>query len=258
MRSLADDAARLFEGARSVAVLTGSGMSQESGVPTFRDAQTGLWARYDPAELATPEAFERHPARVFGWYLWRWKVARAAKPHSGYYALAELGQAVPRFVIITQNVDGLHRRAGSEEVVELHGSLERFRCAAAGHPYDAELLEGLAADSQGEVEPPRCPRCSSPIRPGVVWFGEPLPAEALDRAWRAAQECDLFLVVGTSGLVYPAAELPWVALRRGARLIDINPSPTPFSPRADLWWNDTAGAALPELARAVAAISSKR
>ncbi len=258
MSSPAEGAARLFQDARSVVVLTGSGMSQESGVPTFRDAQTGLWARYDPAELATPEAFRRHPARVFGWYLWRWKVARQAQPHPGYHALVALGRAVSSFVIITQNVDGLHRRAGSEEVVELHGSLERFRCAATGHPYDARLLAGLAADAQGEVEPPRCSRCSSPVRPDVVWFGEALPEEALSRAWRAAQECDLFLVVGTSGLVYPAAELPWVAVRNGARLIEVNPSPTPFSGRADLWWNETAAVALPQLARAVATASSRR
>lgn len=258
MSSPAEDAARLFQDARSVVVLTGSGMSQESGVPTFRDAQTGLWARYDPAELATPEAFRRHPARVFGWYLWRWKIARQAQPHPGYQALVLLSRTVPSFVIITQNVDGLHRRAGSEEVVELHGSLERFRCAAAGHPYDAALLAGLAADPQGEVEPPRCADCSSPVRPDVVWFGEPLPEEAWSRAWRAAQECDLFLVVGTSGLVYPAAELPWVAVRSGARLIDVNPSPTPFSARADLWWNETAALALPQLARAVSTAGNRR
>lgn len=258
MRSPAEEAARLFGGAKSVVVLTGSGMSQESGVPTFREAQTGLWARYDPAELATPEAFERNPARVFGWYLWRWKLAREAKPHAGYYALIDLARGVPSFSIITQNVDGLHRRAGSEDVVELHGSLERFRCAGAGHPYDAALLEELSADPTGEVEPPRCPRCSSPVRPGVVWFGESLPPEALARAWRAVQECDLLLVVGTSGLVYPAAELPWVARQGGAKLIEVNPSPTPFSRTADLWWKETAAVALPQLARAVAAAASER
>jgi NAD-dependent deacetylase len=253
MKSLAEHAARLFEGAERVVILTGSGMSQESGVATFRDAQTGLWAHYDPTELATPEAFERHPARVFGWYLWRWKIARQARPHPGYHALVELGRLVPSFLIVTQNVDGLHRRAGSEEVVELHGSLERFRCAGAGHPYEAALLEELVAEPQGEVDPPGCPWCSSPVRPDVVWFGEPLPEDELTRAWRAAQECDLLLVVGTSGLVYPAAELPWVALRRGARLIDVNPSLTPFSGSAALWWKETAAVALPELARAVAA-----
>lgn len=245
MESSVERAAQMLREARRVVALTGSGMSQGSGIPTFRDAQTGLWARYDPVELATPEAFERNPSRVFGWYLWRWRVVQKAKPHAGHYALVELGRLVESFLVVTQNVDGLHRRAGSPDVVELHGTLEPFRCVGEGHPYPSELLEDLDPSPNGEVAPPPCTRCASPVRPGVIWFGEPLPGEALIRAWRAAEECDLMIVIGTSGLVHPAAELPWVALRHGARLIDVNPSPTPFSEAADLWWKATAAQALP-------------
>lgn len=241
----------LLAGARRLVVFTGSGMSQESGIPTFRDAQTGLWSRFDPNQLATPEAFRRHPARVFGWYVARWRQMRATAPNPGHHALVQLAATVDTCTIVTQNIDGLHRRAGSADVIELHGSIEAFRCFDRAHPFDPDGLTALAALPEGAVEPPACPQCGSPIRPGVVWFGELLPVEAVARANAAVAACDVLLVVGTSGVVYPAAELPWLALERGAKLIEVNPTPTPFSARAHLSWRSTAAAALPQLARAI-------
>ena len=167
--------------ARSVAVLTGAGVSAESGIPTFRDAQTGLWARYDPEELATEAAFRRYPARVFGWYAWRRRLVRAAAPHAGYHALVALERLVPELAIVTQNVDGLHGRAGSRRVLELHGSLDRFSCVDARHPFPADGIVEPEADT--ECEPPRCERCGSPVRPDVVWFGEMLPEDAMADAF---------------------------------------------------------------------------
>jgi NAD-dependent deacetylase len=251
-------AVELLHEARQIVVFTGSGMSQESGVPTFRDAQSGLWARFDPAELATPEAFLRHPARVFAWYLWRWRASRMAQPHVGYRALVEMEDAFERLTVVTQNVDGLHWRAGSDRVIELHGSLETFRCFDAGHPYDAARLEELSARGGEEIEPPRCERCGSPIRPGVVWFGEPLPWEQLEVARAEVEACDALLAVGTSGLVYPAADLAWAAVSRGIPVIEINPRATPLSVHAALAWPSSAGPALRDLAAALGAGRSGR
>src|SRR2546430_1108443 len=160
-------AARALRAAPRVVVTTGAGMSHDSGIPTFRDAGLGLWARYDPEELATEAAFRRHPARVFGWYAWRRRLVRAALPHAGYHALVALEGLVPELAIVTQNVDGLHTRAGSRRVLELHGSLERFSCLDARHPVPADQAPEPAADT--ECEPPRCERCGSPVRPDVVW-----------------------------------------------------------------------------------------
>ena len=246
-------ALELFEGARRVLVLTGAGMSAESGVPTFRDAQTGLWARYDPRELATPEAYRRNPSRVFGWYASRLMAVRRVSPHVGYDALARLGEMYPgALTVVTQNVDGLHTRAGTRDVIELHGSLEAFRCSGCRDPYPAagvvQLVEG-----GGEIapRPPECSKCGNFIRPGVVWFGEMLPEGVMERAWQAAREADVALVIGTSSMVYPAAELPAIVVGRGGRVIEINPEATPLSPSADLYWQAAAGEALPELVEAL-------
>ena len=237
----------LLRGARHVAVLTGAGMSAESGVPTFRDAQTGLWARFDPQELATAEAFAESPSRVFGWYVSRLRAVRQATPHAGYYALVRMAALYPAgFNIITQNVDGLHGRAGSEHVVELHGSLEAFRCFSCREPYSAERVVGLS-EGEGDVLPPECSKCGNFIRPGVVWFGEMLPGEALERATAVAYEADAALVIGTSSLVYPAAGLPDIVSARGGRVIEINPRATPLTSRVDLYWEASAGEALPQL-----------
>jgi len=202
--------------ARSVTVLTGAGISAESGIPTFRDALTGLWARYRPDELATPEAFVRDPALVWSWYRMRRELVARAEPNAGHRALVALERGVPRFALVTQNVDGLHRRAGSERVIELHGSLGRARCTR-----ENTLVETWDEPEEG---PPRCRDCGALLRPDVVWFGELLPAEALRAAEAAARDCEVFLSVGTSNLVEPAASLPWRAATAGAEVVVINPT----------------------------------
>ena len=207
--------------AKSVAVLTGAGISAESGVPTFREAQTGLWARWHPEDLATPQAFQRNPRLVWDWYRWRRQLVIDVEPNSGHLALVQLERRVSKFHLATQNVDGLHRRAGSRNLSELHGNLFRDLCAYEGT--DVDLPEGLA-----EVLP-RCPRCGGPVRPGVVWFGEPLPEAELMASESAAGGCDIYLVVGTSGLVRPASGLPLLALRSGAFVVEINPETTPLT-----------------------------
>lgn len=224
--------------ANGVAVLTGSGISAESGIPTFRDAQTGLWARYDPRELATPEAFARDPRLVWEWYGWRRELVGRAEPNPGHLALVELEDRVPDFTLITQNVDGLHRRAGSRAVIELHGNITRTKCSAE----DIVVEEYDAAE-----KPPPCPRCGAPLRPDVVWFGEMLPAGAMEAASGATRNCDLFLSVGTSSLVYPAAGLPYEALEAGATVVEINAAETPLTRHATYSLRGPAGRTLPEL-----------
>ena len=200
--------------AQHVAVLTGAGISAESGIPTFRDALTGLWSRFHAEDLATPEAFARDPALVWSWYRWRRERVLSAEPNAGHRALAELAARVPRLSLITQNVDGLHQRAGSRDVVELHGSILRARCTGEGSTVDAW--------EEAEPGPPACASCGAPLRPDVVWFGEMLPEPALAAAWEAATSCDVLLSIGTSNLVEPAASLPWVAAGRGATVIVVN------------------------------------
>ena len=243
-------AARALSRARCVVVATGAGMSRESGIPTFREALTGLWARYDPEELATEAAFRRHPARVFGWYAWRRGLVRAATPHPGYHALVALERLVPEVAVVTQNVDGLHRRAGSRRVVELHGSLERFSCIAERHPFPARAIPEPVED--GECDPPPCPRCGSPIRPDVVWFGEMLPPSVAAEARELARSCQVMLVVGTSGLVEPAARLPFEARAAGATVIEVNPDPSEVSAAAEIVCRGPAGTVLPALVAALA------
>ncbi len=222
-----------------VAVLTGAGISAESGIPTFRDAQTGLWARYHPEELATPQAFRRQPHLVWEWYAWRRQLCANKQPNPGHLALAQLADYVPHLHLITQNVDGLHQRAGTPQVIELHGNLHRFKCLEQQHPV-------TDWPDAGPI-PPRCPHCGGLVRPDVVWFGESLPQAALAQATTAAQSCDLFLTVGTSSLVYPAAWLPQLAQQAGAWVVEINPNRTPLTPLADYVLSGPAGQVLPAL-----------
>lgn len=232
---------RALGDARHVAVLTGAGVSAESGVPTFR-AQGGLWAQYDPSQLATNEAFSRDPQLVWRWYSWRRKLIRDVAPNAGHYALVELAALFPRFSLITQNVDDLHRRAGSREVHELHGNIEHSRCIRCARPYHGE-----AAPPTEEVR--HCD-CGGLIRPGVVWFGESLPEEELRFAQDAARDCDLFLYVGTSGLVYPAAALPVTARQGGAYVVEINPEPSAIARQLDECITGASGIVLPLLLEA--------
>jgi len=229
--------------AQCVTVLTGSGISAESGIPTFRDVQTGLWARFRPEDLATPHAFHQNPSLVWDWYSWRRDMVLQASPNAGHIALVELEDWLVKrsdsFYLITQNVDGLHQRAGSRQVVELHGSLLRSKCSSEGTVFDDW--------PKGHGSPPACPQCGAFLRPDVVWFGETLPEQALQTAWKAAQNCDWFFSVGTSSLVEPAASLSSIALQNGATLVEINPAETHLSSRAHFSWRSPAGQALPVL-----------
>ena len=228
--------------ARRVAVLTGAGISAESGVPTFREAQSGLWARYNPQELATPQAFQQNPSLVWEWYAWRRELVARAAPNPGHFALVEMERRVPVFTLITQNVDGLHQRAGSGgrfEVIELHGSLQRTKCFKGNHP--------VQSWSENGETPPRCPQCGGLLRPDVVWFGEALPMEALQTAWEAARMCEVFFSVGTSGMVEPAASLPYMAQQAGATVVEVNPNETPLTHQAHFVLPGPSGVVLPQL-----------
>lgn len=229
--------------ARHIVVLTGAGVSAESGIPTFRQAQTGLWAKYDPQELATPAAFRRNPRLVWRWYQWRRELVSGANPNPAHYALAAMEQRADRFTLVTQNVDGLHRQAGSHNIIELHGNLTRNKCFDHGHP----VAVGAGITSDDPEEPPRCAQCGSLLRPDVVWFGEALPASAIESAFSAAQDADVFLAVGTSAVVHPAASLPLVALENGALAVEVNPQETSLSPRVDYAFRQPAGELLPDL-----------
>jgi NAD-dependent deacetylase len=230
---------RQLSGAKTVTVLTGSGVSAESGIPTFRDAQTGLWAKFKPEDLATPTAFRRNPRLVWEWYAWRRKLVAGAQPNPAHLALAEMERFFPRFHLITQNVDGLHQRAGSRNVIELHGNLMRAKCAD----------EGTVISNWKETNevPPKCPNCGGLLRPDVVWFEEPMPRREMELAAQASTNCDLFLSIGTSTVVQPAASLPFEALRNGAIVVEINPEPTPFTGQAHYVLAGPAGAVVPEL-----------
>jgi NAD-dependent deacetylase len=245
---------RLATAARAVArsvrlvVFTGAGVSRESGIPTFRDPEEGLWAKYDPMQLATPEAYLRDPLLVWTWYEHRFDMTSAARPNPGHAAIAELEQVLPRVSVVTQNVDGLHQRAGSSDVIELHGSMHRFKCVQGRHT-------GFSFDDFAgqEQKPPRCPRCGDLLRPEVVWFGEALPPEAIGRAQQLSASCDVMLVVGTSGVVFPAAAIPLIAGEAGAVVIDVNPEKDALAARADIFLRGPGGRVLPELVASVRA-----
>jgi NAD-dependent deacetylase len=238
------EAAEALAGARRVVVFTGAGISAESGVPTFRDALTGLWERYDAQALATPRAFENDPDLVWGWYEWRRSLIERVHPNPGHVAVAAIEARAAHTVVVTQNVDDLHERAGSRAPIHLHGSLFTPRCAACSRA--AEPGPGVEPEEGRRLAPPRCP-CGGAIRPGVVWFGEALPEEALEDAVQAATDCDVLLTVGTSGLVYPAAEIPKVAAMFGGMVIQVNPQPTPLDAVAAVNLHGTAATVLPQL-----------
>jgi NAD-dependent deacetylase len=241
MGTLIERAAAALAASKSAASLTGAGISKESGIPTFRESD-GLWEKYRPEELATMEGFLSHPDVVWRWYMERLFSAREKQPNPGHYALARLEEVLPRFVLITQNIDDLHRKAGSVDVVELHGNIEKFRCLDRGHP--------AVYDPAWGAEPPLC-ECGSMIRPGVVWFGEQLPEKEISRAFLESERCDVMLVVGTSGLVAPASHLPYAAKKTGAAVIEINTDPSAITPISDFFLEGPSGEVLPELVTAV-------
>lgn len=232
-----EDVRDRLKAARRPVALTGAGVSAESGVPTFRGAE-GLWRNFNPQDLATPEAFERDPALVWEWYDWRRSLIAKISPNPAHYALYELERRSPGFTLITQNVDGLHRAAGSSRVLEIHGSIWTVSCVECG------------SSSENRDVPinilPRC-SCGGLLRPGVVWFGEPLPEDLLYRAFEAASSTDLMLVIGTSGVVQPAASLAVRAKDGGAFVVEINPEATPLSDVADVSFKGKAGEIVPLL-----------
>jgi NAD-dependent deacetylase len=220
-------------------VLTGAGISAESGVPTFR-GEAGLWRQYRPEQLATPHAFAGDPKLVWEWYDWRRGLIDACEPNPAHYTLADMEARLPDFLLITQNVDGLHHLVGNRRVLELHGNIWRMRCTREG----TKLTDRTAPLPR---IPPQCAECDALLRPDVVWFGEALPKDVLESAFAAAAACDLMLVVGTSAVVQPAATLPLIAKENGAALVEINPQSTPISDYADLSLRQPAAQAMPQL-----------
>jgi NAD-dependent deacetylase len=227
--------------ARYVVFFTGAGVSAESGIKTFRDSD-GLWAKFKPHELASPEGFMSNPQRVWDWYKHRREVINDSQPNAGHKAIAQFENMFLNFALITQNVDRLHQRAGSRRVYELHGNLEENYCFDCKTPYHGETFY--------EDRIPACPECGGKIRPNVVWFGENLPEEAMDASALAAVECDVFFSVGTSTEVYPAAQLPFLAKDNGAFVVEVNPSRTSLSPYVDVMLQAPSEVALPALMEA--------
>ena len=224
--------------ARSMTVLTGAGISAESGVPTFR-GEDGLWKKFKPEELATVDAFLRNPELVWEWYQHRREILSRVQPNPGHQALKDLENHFEEFALITQNIDGLHQKAGSRRVVELHGNIRRNRCLDCGQIHqDVPLTR--------EPSVPKC-QCGGMLRPDVVWFGESLPAKALEAAFIASSQCDVFFSIGTSAVVHPAASLPLIALQRGAYVVEINIEPTALTPQAHLLMRGKSGEVLPRL-----------
>ena len=241
------EAIEALRAAHHVVVFTGAGVSQESGIPTFRDAQIGLWERYNAEQLATMQAFKRDPGLVWGWYEYRRALVARSEPNTAHLAIAALACHVQKLTVVTQNVDDLHERAGTLDAIHLHGSLSLPRCAACSTPY-RDLPDVMDEPEGGrQVMPPVCPVCGGYIRPGVVWFGETLRREDWDAAERAASTCDVLIAIGTSGLVQPAASLPQVAAGHAAYVIQVNPTATELDRMADVSIHDRAGVAMQDL-----------
>ena len=237
------DLISLLGGTNKLVALTGAGVSQESGLRTFRDAQTGLWAQYKPEDLASPQAFRRDPKLIWDWYAWRREAVKGVRPNAGHYALAELEVHMPAFTLITQNVDGLHRFAGNQNVLELHGNIQRIRCS------ECYTIADVWEDDTESV--PKCSVCGGLLRPDVVWFGEALPRDQLEAAVEAARNCEVFFSIGTSGVVQPAASLAHAARNRGAVVVEVNAEPTPLTSKARYVFHGKSGEILPDLVKAV-------
>ena len=239
-KELQNTAKEFIEKSEKICALTGAGISAESGIPTFR-GKDGLWNKYDPTELATPQAFQRDPKLVWEWYNWRREKIASVYPNSGHLALKKLEDLRGKdFVIITQNVDGLHNRVGNKNVLEIHGNIWKVKCTECGGEdfnYEVPLKE----------IPPRCPRCGGLLRPGVVWFGESLPYDVMAEVEEWLRKCNAMLVIGTSGVVQPAASFAFVAKHNDAKVIEINLEPTPISEIADVSIFGKAGEILPEI-----------
>lgn len=248
-----------IKAAQKIVFFSGAGISAESGVPTFRDDLSGLWAQYDPMQLATPEAFQRQPALVWGWYMWRRHRVRQAQPNAAHLTIAawqkELG--VERVRCITQNVDDLFERAGCQDVLHMHGNLFASQCFQCGRPVAEAgwLTEHQGLGDEGSnyercIEPPQCNACGGFIRPGVIWFGEALDSTLLERSFEYCAQCDVLIAVGTSGVVQPAATLPSIARDAGAYVLQINPHHTSLDAVAHCTIRSTAAHTMPALYQA--------
>jgi len=236
-----EEVVEILTGAGRVAVLTGAGISAESGVPTFR-GKDGLWKQYKAETLATPEAFERDPKLVWEWYDWRRGLIAPVEPNAGHRTIAGWESLFGEMAVITQNVDGLHAKAGSRDVIELHGNIWKMRCTREG------TVEEVRATPLPRI-PPVCPNCGALFRPHIVWFGESLDAVVLDRAYGLSESCQVMFVIGTSAIVQPAASLPYAAARAGAKIVEVNLEPTPLTPQAHFFFQGKAGEILPLLDR---------
>ncbi len=223
-------------------ISTGAGISTESGIPAFR-GQDGLWENFKPEELATPEAFQRNPKKVWEWYDWRRQKISQVEPNDGHRALVEMESIFPRMFLFTQNIDGLHQRAGSKNVQELHGSIWRVRCLKERKTFET-------FQTPFEQLPPHC-ECGSLVRPDVVWFGEALPPDILATAWQVAANCDIFFLIGSSATVEPAASFGWIARENGAVVVEINAEITPVTEIANECFLGKSGILLPKLVRAL-------
>lgn len=271
---ISSDLSDKLRACKSLVVFTGAGMSAESGIPTFRDAQTGLWAKFNPQEVASAEAFRKHPQLVWDWYVHRAEFIRKAEPNAGHLAVAKLQTLVAKVTVMTQNIDNLHQKAGSNYVLELHGNL--FRLKAFVDPEEipdpnasqviCHVCDGYAVhehcdpyasrDDLTAIElkagpVPRCPGCGALLRPDIVWFGEPLDVHILDTSIRLADSCDAMICIGSSLEVQPAASIPYRAKRAGALVIEINPEPTHLSDAADAFLQGKAAQVLPGLLQQV-------
>lgn len=233
------EARNIIEGCSSLVVLTGAGVSAESGVPTFR-GRDGLWRNFRSEQLATPDAFWNNPTLVWEWYDWRRGAIKDAKPNPGHFALVELESQKRRFTLITQNIDGLHQMAGSRKIIEMHGNIWQIRCTKCGD---------ITQDHRVPLEeiPPRCAQCGELGRPNVVWFGEIIPMEVIDKTLKAVEECEVMLIIGTSGVVEPAASIGLVAKQTEKIVIEINFEQTPNSPLFDMTILGRSGEILPLL-----------
>lgn len=244
MKEELHQAAEILVKSKFVVVSTGAGISKESGIPTFRETQTGIWANFNPEELATVDGFVKNPGLVWNWYQDRIKMIANVEPNPGHFAIAKMQDLFDNFTLITQNIDNLHKKAGSRDICELHGNILEFKCFEEG-----SLIDKLPDTTD---IPPRCPHCNAMIRPNVVWFGEALPEKQLSLAYEKSEKCDCMLVVGTSGLVQPAASLPFIAKRSSdAKIIEVNPTPSAITSVADVYLQGKSGEILPDLVRAV-------
>lgn len=227
-------AAEVLSSSREIVIFTGAGISAESGIPTYEDPLPGIWAQRDPQALETARAFRENPSLIWGWYLWRRHQVAKAEPNTAHLALSELATSERKVSVITQNVDDLHERAGSADVLHLHGTLATPKCFACHRPSDTSLSRVKLPAEGGLVEPPRCVRCKGKLRPGVVWYGEDLPRDVWKSAIALVKTCDVLISVGTSGVVTPAAEIPKIALSSGATVIHINIADVSFGAQNEL------------------------